>query len=52
MMLCQEMNWTYQDYMKQPIWFLDLLFEKLKEDNKKIKKDSKRIKRNANRTRF
>lgn len=37
-MLCQEMSWTYQEYMNQPMWFVQLLFDKIQEDNKKVKK--------------
>jgi len=33
--VCQEMNWTYWDYMNQPSWFLDILENKLRVDYKK-----------------
>jgi hypothetical protein len=32
--VCQEMGWTYREYLSQPEWFVGLLFEKLKIDNK------------------
>jgi len=25
--LCREMKWTYQEFMNQPAWFIDLLLE-------------------------
>jgi len=24
-LLCSEMKWTYEEYINQPAWFLDLL---------------------------
>jgi len=36
--LCQEMKWTYQEYLGQPLWFIQTLMDKLKMDNKKVNK--------------
>lgn len=33
-LLCQEMKWTYQEYLCQPAWFLRALRQKLEIDNK------------------
>lgn len=33
--VCQEMGWTYWEYMNQPSWFLDLVMKKLQIDNEK-----------------
>lgn len=24
-LLCRDMNWTYEEYMQQPIWFVNLI---------------------------
>ncbi|MHA1347411.1 MAG: hypothetical protein ACTSO3_13510 [Candidatus Heimdallarchaeaceae archaeon] len=37
--ICQEMKWTYWDYMEQPNWFLDLVSQKLQIDSEKIRKE-------------
>jgi len=47
--LCQKMDWTYQQYMKQPKWFLGLLLDKIRLENKEIKKQLKKAKRNGKR---
>lgn len=36
--ICQEMGWTYQEYLETPTWFLNLLAEKLNQDGKELKK--------------
>jgi len=43
--ICQEMGWTYQEYMIQPVWFIDLLKDKLQIDSDNIKKQTRRAKR-------
>lgn len=40
--ICQEMKWTYQDFINQPKFFIDLLIEKIKRDNKEQELKSKR----------
>ena len=32
------MKWTYDEYMAQPTWFIDLIAEKLNQDNRELKK--------------
>lgn len=32
------MRWTYQEYMEQPSWFVQLLIEKLRYDAKEAKR--------------
>lgn len=39
-LICQEMKWTYQDYLGQPAWFLHVLRQKLEIDNKNVNKNS------------
>ena len=36
--VCQEMKWTYQDYLCQPLWLIQTLIDKLKRDNKQANK--------------
>lgn len=43
--LCQEMSWTYQQYMSQPIWFIELLRNKMVIDNKAHEMALKKMKR-------
>ena len=35
--VCQEMGWTYDDYMEQPSWFISLLMVKLEIDARKTR---------------
>ena len=37
--ICQEMKWTYWDYMGQPSWFLDLVYQKLQIDSEIVQKE-------------
>jgi len=39
--ICQEMGWTYQEYMAQPVWFINLLKDKLQIDSDNIRKITK-----------
>jgi hypothetical protein len=32
--ICQEYKWTYQDYISQPVWFIQLIKEKMVRDDK------------------
>jgi hypothetical protein len=36
--ICQEMGWTYQEYLDAPNWFINLLVEKMNQDGKEMKK--------------
>ena len=42
--ICQEMGWTYQEYMNQPKWFIDLLKDKWQIDNDNMKKQINKTK--------
>lgn len=42
--ICQEMGWTYYEYMSQPSWFLDMLRNKLQMDSERIKKEAEKLK--------
>ena len=35
--ICEATGWTYEEYLDQPEWFVDLFAEKLKIDNRKKK---------------
>jgi len=43
--VCQEMGWTYYEYMEQPNWFLELVRMKLQMDSEKIKKEIQKMQR-------
>lgn len=32
--ICQEFGWTYEEYQNQPNFFIELIREKMKRDNK------------------
>lgn len=36
--ICQEMKWTYDEYMSQPTWFIEMIAAKMNEDGKQMKK--------------
>jgi len=53
--ICQETGWTYDEYMEQPSWFLELLKEKLQTDSRKIQREidkAKHIRRKSNAGRY
>jgi hypothetical protein len=31
--ICEKFGWTYNEYMEQPMWFLETIVEKLKQEN-------------------
>lgn len=37
--ICQEMGWTYQQYMQQPKSFIASLQDKMQLDSKEMKKE-------------
>jgi len=39
--ICQEMGWTYDEYLDQPTWFIDLLKAKLEIDSDELRKQIK-----------
>jgi len=43
--ICQEMGWTYEEYMSQPNWFLELVKEKLQMNGERIRKELRKVKR-------
>lgn len=38
-LLCRERNWTYQEYMAQPVWFIDILKTVERLDGEKAAKE-------------
>lgn len=40
--ICQEFGWTYNEYMKQPDFFIELIREKMVRDNKEQKMKAKK----------
>jgi len=36
--ICQEMGWTYDEYLDSPKWFIDLIKTKLEIDSENLKK--------------
>jgi len=45
--LCKEMNWTYEEYLRQPDWFLDLLVLKMNLDSEYEKKEIRKAEQKA-----
>lgn len=43
-MICQEMGWSYFQFMNQPEWFIDLLLNKLEIDAKNARREIRKIK--------
>jgi len=35
--ICEMYGWTYQEYMLQPVWFIDLIMFKMGVDAEKAK---------------
>lgn len=40
--ICQEMKWTFEEYLKQPQWLIYHIFEKMSEDEKRSEKEFKK----------
>lgn len=40
--ICQEFGWTYDEYMQQPQYFLELLLEKMKCNQKEMELQAKK----------
>ncbi len=40
--ICEKFGWTYQEYMDQPLWFIDLLLAKADIDRQKAEKIMKK----------
>ena len=45
LVLCEKMKWTYEEYLRQPDWFLDLLSLKMNLDNEYQEKEMKKAER-------
>jgi len=43
--LCEKMKWTYEEYLKQPDWFLDLLTLKMNLDSEYESKEIEKAKK-------
>ena len=43
--ICQEMGWTYYEYMSQPSWFLELVKMKLQMDSDRMRKEINELNR-------
>lgn len=43
LIICQEVGWTYQEYMSQPIWFIEALRSKMSIDNKRTEMEMKKL---------
>jgi len=39
--ICREMHWTYQEFLEQPAWFIDLLIEILDIETREMKRKEK-----------
>ena len=40
--VCENFGWTYEEYLNQPQFFLDLIVEKMKIDNQKLQNELKK----------
>lgn len=38
--ICEMYGWDYEQYMKQPIWFLELIHKKMEIDGKKAQQQN------------
>ena len=47
--ICETYGWTYQEFLAQPTFFIDLIREKMKIDAQKQERDLKKI--NSKKTR-
>ena len=48
--VCQEMGWTYLEYVEQPSWFLSMVMDKLQIDSRKAKQEIDRTRRGQRNT--
>jgi len=39
--ICERFGWTYQEYLEQPAWFIDLIIEKNKTESQEMKRREK-----------
>jgi len=45
LIICQEVGWTYQEYMSQPTWFIEALRQKMVLDNKRSEMEAKKLRK-------
>jgi len=38
MHLCREMKWTYEEYLNQPQWLIQILSQQMIEESKELRK--------------
>ena len=43
--VCEMYSWTYQEYQEQPIFFIELIKEKMVRDNKEREMQTRKINR-------
>jgi len=36
--ICEKFGWTYQQYLEQPAWFVELIVEKIKMEGEEMKR--------------
>lgn len=41
--ICEMFGWTYQEFLQQPTFFIDLILEKMKIDNQRVEAESRKI---------
>jgi len=39
--ICEKFGWTFQEYLEQPAWFVELIVEKIKAEGEEIKRREK-----------
>ncbi len=42
--ICEKYSWTYKQFLQQPLWFIDLIREKMKIDSQKERHELDKIK--------
>jgi len=41
--VCLQYGWTYEEYLDQPIWFIDLIVRRMEIDAKKQKAENQKL---------
>lgn len=42
--MCENFGWTYEEYLTQPRWFVELYFEKMRIDSHKQNESQSKVK--------
>ena len=42
--ICESFGWTYQEYIEQPTWFINLIKERMQIDAKNQSQELKKLK--------